>query len=57
MGKLLKIFRNKKNNQLFVALSRKKLQILKIKQDPVFLEVSNENLIYLKKKKIKEKLL
>lgn len=57
MGKLLKIFRNKKNNQLFVALSRKKLEILKRKQDPDFLEVSNENLVYLKKKKIKEELI
>jgi len=52
MGKLLKIHLNKKNNQLFVAISRKKLEILKIKQDPSFLNISKDNLVFEKKKKV-----
>jgi len=52
MGNLLKIFRNKKNNQLFVAISRKKLQILKVKQDPDFLDITRDNLVFNKKKKV-----
>ena len=40
-----KINHNKKNNQLFIALSRKKLQILK-KRVPKFLEAENVKVEY-----------
>ncbi len=48
MGELLKVFRNKKNNQLFVALSRKKLRIGD--EDPEFIKLKIKNLIFKKKK-------
>lgn len=40
-----KINHNKKNNQLFIALSRKKLQILK-KKVPRFLEAESVKVEY-----------
>ncbi len=46
----LKVFKNKKNNQLFVALSRKKLQLLK-GRDPEFIKLRLKDLIFKKKKK------
>ncbi len=50
MSNLVKIFKNKRNNQLFIALSRKKLKLLKIKNDPDFIRITKENLIFKKKK-------
>ncbi len=43
MGEILKVFRNKKNNQLFVPLPRKKLDI---KEDPISIEIEKINLRY-----------
>ncbi len=50
MGELLKIVRNKKNNQLFVSLPRKRLNIDK-NCIPDYLEMQKMKLIFLKKKK------
>lgn len=46
---LIKIFKNKKNNQLFVSLPRRKF---KGNEDPEFLDISKNNLIYKKKKRL-----
>ena len=43
MGEILKVFRNKKNNQLFVPLPRKKLDIT---EDPISIEIEKINLRY-----------
>lgn len=50
MGEMLKIVRNKKNNQLFVSLSRKKFRIEK-GDIPDYLDMQKSKLIFLKKKK------
>jgi nitroimidazol reductase NimA-like FMN-containing flavoprotein (pyridoxamine 5'-phosphate oxidase superfamily) len=38
MGELFKIYKNKKNNQLYISLSRKKLQLMK-DSDPISMEI------------------
>lgn len=52
MGEILKIFKNKKNNQLFVPLSRKKLDLTN-GVDPISIEIDKLNLRYkiIKKKR------
>ena len=52
MGELLKVIKNKRNNQLFIHLSRKKLGLMNT--DPDFLDLKKSKLIFLKKK-IREK--
>ncbi len=51
MGEILKVFKNKKNNQLFVPLPRKKLEI---KEDPISIEIDKMNLRFkiIKKKRL-----
>ena len=49
---LLKVIRNKRNNQLFIHLSRKKLGLLN--KNPEYLDLKRSKLIFLKKK-IKQK--
>ena len=51
MGELLKVFKNKKNNQLFVPLPRKKLDIGN--KDPISIEIDKMNLRFeiIKKKR------
>ena len=51
MGEILKVFKNKKNNQLFVPLPRKKLDLLD--KDPISIEIDKLNLRYkiIKKKR------
>jgi len=39
-----KIIQNKKNRQLIISLSRKKLELLKLKKDPKFLKIKKEDL-------------
>lgn len=49
MGELLKVLRNKRNNQLIIMLSRKKLNLLKSKDDPEYIELTKANLRFKKK--------
>ncbi len=51
MGEILKVFKNKKNNQLFVPLPRKKLGLKD--RDPVSIEIDKMNLKFeiIKKKR------
>ena len=52
MGEILKVFKNKKNNQLFVSLPRKKLDIKD--RDPVSIELDKVKLRFeiIKKKRL-----
>ena len=50
MGHLLKVFKNKKNNQLFVALSRKKLNLQN--RDPEFIKLRLKDMIFKKKREM-----
>ena len=52
MGEILKIFKNKKNNQLFVPLPRKKLDLKG--RDPVSIEIDKIKLRFeiVKKKRL-----
>jgi len=50
MSELLKVIRNKSNNQLFVHLPRKKFDLSK-DSTPDYLEMQKVKLIFLKKQK------
>jgi len=50
MGHILKVFKNKKNNQLSVSLPRKELNLLD--KDPISIEIKK---IHMKLEKIKKK--
>ena len=52
MGEILKVFKNKKNNQLFVSLPRKKLDIRD--RDPISIEIDKMKLRFeiVKKKRL-----
>ena len=50
MGEILKVFKNKKNNQLFVPLPRKKLDLKD--RDPISVEIDK---IKMKFEEIKKK--
>ena len=39
-----KVVRNKRNNQLLIHLSRKKLELMK--RDPKFIKIRKEDMIY-----------
>ena len=41
---LAKVIRNKRNNQLLIHLSRKKLELMK--KDPKFIKIRKEDMIY-----------
>lgn len=49
MGNLFKVLKNKKNNQLMIALSRKKLDLRK--KDPVAMEIDKIKFHYEKNKR------
>lgn len=49
---LFKVLRNKKNNQLMIALSRKKLDLLK--KDPVAVEIDKIKFHYKKNMRLKK---
>ena len=52
MGEILKIFRNKKNNQLFVSLPRKRLDLKD--KNPISIEIDKLKLKFeiIKKKRL-----
>lgn len=49
MGKMLKVFKNKKNNQLMVLLSRKKLKLKG--KDPISIEIKKINFLTKRRKR------